>query len=165
MLQRIKNRLIDVSFEIGIVVKGAFAVFEVIGSFVVLFITPHFVQWAVDLFTREELTEDPSDVISAFLLHFADSFSVKAQMFAFVYLLIHGAVKLFLIGALFKKKLWAYPVSIAVFGLFILYQVIRWLSTHSIALVLLTMFDFIVLWLIWNEYQRVKKAQAKPLIQ
>ncbi len=157
MLQRIKNKYIDFSFEIGIVVKGVFAIFETIGSFVVLFITPHFIRRAVAVFTREELTEDPTDFISHYLLQLANSFSVKAQMFAFIYLFVHGVIKLFLIGALLKKKLWAYPASIIVFTLFILYQIYRYFHTYSVWLIVLTVFDVIVVWLIWREYKLVKE--------
>jgi uncharacterized membrane protein len=39
----------------------------------------------------------------------AQGFSVGTQNFDVFYLLSHGIVKLFLVAALLKNKLWAYP--------------------------------------------------------
>jgi uncharacterized membrane protein len=58
--------------------------------------------------------------------------------------------------ALLKNKLWAYPWSLVVLGSFILYQIYRFTFTHSLALIVLTVFDLAVIWLIWREYQIVR---------
>jgi uncharacterized membrane protein len=41
-------------------------------------------------------------------------------------------------------------------GLFIAYQVYRYTYTHSVGLVLLTVFDLFVMVLIWHEYRLVR---------
>ena len=89
------------------------------------------------------------------------------KSFATFYLLSHGIVKLFLVAGLLRNKAWAYPASLAVLGLFIAYQLYRLTFAFSIALVLLTVFDFVVIWLIWHEYRLVlrladKKAAGDP---
>ncbi|BCG83133.1 hypothetical protein MesoLj113b_66750 [Mesorhizobium sp. 113-3-3] len=48
----------------------------------------------------------------------ASNFSVSTQHFYAFYLLSHGIVKLALVVALLKNKLWAYPSSLIVLGLF-----------------------------------------------
>ena len=77
------------------------------------------------------------------------------------YLLTHGLVKVILVVCLWMNKLWAYPLTIAVFGLFMLYQMARFTHTHSIALVLLTIFDGLIIYLTWMEFQRPKTANGR----
>jgi len=73
-----------------------------------------------------------------------------------IYLLSHGVIKMFAVIALLRKKLWGYPLSIAVFGGFIVYQIYRFTVTGGIGLIVLTIFDLVVIWLIWLEYRVVK---------
>lgn len=48
----------------------------------------------------------------------------------------------------------AYPASLVVMTLFIAYQVYRYTYTHGIGLIFLTLFDLVVMWLVWHEYRR-----------
>jgi len=75
-------------------------------------------------------------------------------LFASLYLLTHGAVKVVLVAALLKNKLWAYPWMIAFLLLFIGYQIYRIILVPSAALAALTAFDLLVVWLTYREYQR-----------
>jgi uncharacterized membrane protein len=57
-------------------------------------------------------------------------------------------------------KLWAYPLSLGFLGAFIIYQGYRYTHTHAVSLILLTVFDLIVAYLIWHEYQLRKHIHA-----
>ncbi len=87
-------------------------------------------------------------------------FSSGRQLFAAVYLLIHGLTKGFVVWGLWRNKLWAFPVSMVVLVLFIGYQVYRITAHFSWGLVGLTVFDAFVVFLVWNEYQHVKPNSA-----
>jgi uncharacterized membrane protein len=76
----------------------------------------------VNAITQEELIEDPNDFIATHLLAMAQHFSVNSKNFYAFYLLSHGVVKLLLVVGLLKNKLWSYPASLVVLGLFITYQ-------------------------------------------
>jgi len=78
------------------------------------------------------------------------------QLFGAAYLLTHGIIKLALVAALLKRRLWAYPAAIGIFALFAAYQVYRYTFTHSWYLILLTILDAVVIWLTWLEYTKVK---------
>jgi len=52
--------------------------------------------------------------------------------------------------------MWAYPASLAALGLFIVYQLYRFTDTHGIGLIVLTIFDLVVMVLIWQEYKVVR---------
>ncbi len=165
MIRRLKDTLIDYFFEIGIAVKGGFALLEIVGSFVVLYITPNTVRRVVAFFTREELTEDPTDLVANYIMHLAGTFSIQAQVFTFIYLLVHGLVKLFLVIMLFKKRLWAYPASMAAFSLFVAYELFRYFEySHSIWYIVLSVFDMAIIWVIWREYKLVKERKEEMIV-
>lgn len=158
-----QEKNITLYFRISIFLKGAFSLLEVIGG-VLAFVVP--VSAVTDLvvrFAEGELAEDPGDLIATHLVTFAHQFSFASGTFIGVYLLSRGLVKLGLVVALLKNQLWAYPSSLAVLGLFVLYQIYQIAVAFSLFLVGLTLFDFVVMWLIWREYQvvRLHVLQAK----
>jgi uncharacterized membrane protein len=69
----------------------------------------------------------------------------------------HGIVKLLLVVELLRNKLWSYPASLIVLGLFIVYQLYRYSYTHGAGLIVLTIFDILVMTLIWHEYRLVQR--------
>ena len=62
-----------------------------------------------------------------------------------------------LVFFLLREKLWAYPASIAVFGLFIAFQLYRYSFTQDIGLILLSIFDLFVIFLAVHEYRLLRK--------
>lgn len=66
-------------------------------------------------------------------------------------------VKLLLVIGLLRNKLWSYPVSLVVLGLFITYQLYRFSYTHGAGLIVLTVFDIVIMGLIWHEYGLVRR--------
>jgi uncharacterized membrane protein len=87
----------------------------------------------------------------------ASDFSVASKDFYAFYLLSHGLIKLLLVIGLLRGKLWSYPASLAALGAFMVYQVYRYSYTHSPGLLVLTVFDAIVVWLIWQEWKVVRR--------
>jgi uncharacterized membrane protein len=75
-------------------------------------------------------------------------------LFGAAYLLSHGLVKIVLVAALLRNKLWAYPWMIVFLIAFIAYQVYRMTFAPSIGLVALTIFDAFVAWLTYREYRK-----------
>ena len=65
-----------------------------------------------------------------------------------------------LVWALLKHKLWAYPLSIIVFAAFIVYQLYRFTFTRGLGLIALSLFDLVVIWLIYLEYRALKQRRA-----
>lgn len=140
-------------FEVGIILKGLNALAQIIlGALLLIF--PNVAE-IVQAFVTNELVEDPSDFFVTHLQGLTTGLSPQTQLFAALYLLSHGLIKIVLVAGLLRNKLWAYPASLAVLTLFIVYQVIKFLENHSIMLALLTLFDLAVMWLIWHEYRRV----------
>ena len=158
--RELRDKGIHDAFIVSVVVKGAFAALETILGVMLLF-TGSVVQFVLTLI-QDELIEDPTDFFATHIKSLLNP-SHDAQVFGGLYLLSHGAVKLLLVAGLLRKKLWAYPASLAVFALFILYQMVRWLDTHSAWLLALTVVDLVVMWLIWHEYRRMTRVEGDTL--
>jgi uncharacterized membrane protein len=143
-------------FEVSVLLKGAHAAIECLGGTLLAFVSTNaLVSW-VNRLALEELTEDHNDFIATHLLLWAQGFSVATKRFYAFYLLSHGIVKIFLVIGLLKGKLWSYPASLMVLGLFIAYQLYRFSHTHGPGLIVLTVFDVFVMGLIWHEYRLVR---------
>lgn len=149
------------AFSIGIFLKGVNGFLETVGGGLLFIIKPAAINRFILLWTQGELAEDPQDIIAHYLVNFARNFSLNAQIFSAIYLLSHGAIKIFLVVALFKRKLWAYPSAIFFFFLFILYQIYRFSYDHSLWLVLLTVFDIIIIVLTYLEYRELKREEGR----
>ena len=150
-------------FFISVLMKGADALIECIGGFVLALVSTSALTRLVNIITQEELSEDPHDFIATHLLSLAQKFTLSTRHFYAFYLLGHGVIKVFLVLGLLKNKLWAYPLSLVVLGLFIIYQLYRFSYTHSLGLLVLTGFDGVVMGLVWHEYRLVRRQRAATI--
>ena len=137
--------------------KGVFALFEIVGGVLAYFVPKQFVLNIVRVMTQQELAEDLRDLIANYLLHAGQHLSVGARHFAAIYLVSHGAVKLWLIVGLLRERLWYYPTAMIIFGMFIGYQLYRFSFTHSAFLLFLTVVDLVVIVLTWHEYGYLRR--------
>ena len=148
-------------FELSILIKGVSAFTETLGGVLLFFVTPTSINKVISFFSLDELSDDPGDVVVHSFVRFAHSISIHTTTFAALYLLSHGIVKLILVVFLFQKKMWAYPASIIALIIFIAYQTYQYLLHPSPILIALTIFDVIVIALIYNEYLSVRKHGFK----
>jgi uncharacterized membrane protein len=157
---KLKNsdKTVHFLFDIGLIGKAVDGVLEVIGGVVLYLVNPGQINGMLRIFTRHELGEDPHDILANFLLHSAQHFSSDTKVFASLFLLWHGAIKVGLVWALFRKHLWAYPVAILAFGLFLAYQLYRYSHTHSVWLLALSILDLFVIAITWLEYNRLRAS-------
>jgi len=147
------ERRIGEYFRLGVIIKGAISAAEIVGGVIIFFVPLSAVTDFVTRFAQSELLEDPNDFIATHSLALAQQFALTSSTFIALYLLSRGLIKLFLVVALLKNQLWAYPSSLVVLGLFVVYQLYQIFLTTSIFIIALTIFDLIVMWFIWREYQ------------
>lgn len=150
--------IIHISFEIGLFLKGIHGLTEIIGGALMFYLTPNRLSALTRFLTKQELSEDPRDWAANFLLNLSSGFSINTQHFAEFYLMSHGIIKCILILLLRRRKLWAYPLTIVSLILFIAYQLYRYSFTHSLFLILLTIFDTVMIALTWLEYRNLKAS-------
>lgn len=144
------------SSAFSVLLKGLDGLLEIVGGIALWAVTPRRTAHVVRWLTQDEIAEDPRDFVANHLRQATSHFSLAGEHFMAIYLLGHGVVKIFVVIALLKNKLWAYPVAIFVFGGFVVYQIYRFTLTDSMGLIALTILDLIVIWFIWLEYRAVR---------
>ena len=157
--------LLDRIFDISIILKGLDGLLELVGGVLLLLVSPAQLTGIVIQFTQHELSQDPKDFIATHLLAYAHTLSASLTLFAAAYLLVHGIVKIVLVVALLKEKLWAYPWMIGFLGIFILYQMYRIILHVSVGLIALTLFDcFIVLLTVLEYRKHLQQRSTKEVV-
>lgn len=154
------ERRIHQVFEISIILKGLHGLIECVGGVVLAVASTNSVTRLIGYLTQGELAEDPHDFVASHLVDWASHFSHDTKTFYAVYLLAHGIIKIVLVAALLRNMLWAYPASLVALALFVVYQMYRFAETQSPVMLLLTLFDVFVMWLIWHEYRLVRRLRA-----
>jgi uncharacterized membrane protein len=147
-------------FTAGIFLKGLDGTLELAGGALLLLLDPARIQHLALRLAQPELSEDPKDFIATHLLHAADTLTGSGALFASLYLLAHGAVKVVLVAALLMNKIWAYPWMIAVLLAFIGYQLYQIAVSPTSGLVALTVFDALIVFLTWREYGRQRTRRT-----
>ncbi|MFD1214391.1 DUF2127 domain-containing protein [Arthrobacter sp. GCM10027362] len=144
----------DRFFAAGVVLKGLDGAAELAGGLLLFLVDPARIHRFVLRLAQPELAEDPRDFIATHLLHAAGTLTGSAAIYAALYLLAHGVVKVVLVVAVLMNKLWAYPWMIGVLLAFIVYQLYQIAVSPTAGLVALTIFDAVVVLLTWHEYGR-----------
>jgi uncharacterized membrane protein len=147
----LKEKNINKLFALGVFIKGAQGLIELVGGTLLLFVTTNSITAFISKVTNEELLEHPRDFISIHLVEFASHLSIGDKIFATVYLIVHGIIKIILIIGLLREKLWAYYTYIFVLCGLIVYEFYKVSINHSLALLAFTLIDVFVVWIIWRE--------------
>ena len=149
-------------FRITLILKGLDGLLELVGGVLLLVLRPEQIQGLARLFTREELNEDPQDFIATHLLAASNSLSAHGglSLWGALYLLSHGLIKVVLVWAVLRDRLWAYPWMVGFLLVFIAYQGYAMIIHFTIGLLLLTVLDAIVCVLTVREYRRLRCAAA-----
>lgn len=153
MLRRLTEQNYRSLFRATVILKGLFALGEVLVGFLLMFMSYKAIYGAIAALAGDELTDHPLDPLWRYAAHGLRGFTATPpSVWSFIFL-SHGAIKLVLVAALLKEKMWAYPLGIAVFGCFIVYQAWQMAYTPSMGLLFITLVDVVVVGLIIHEYR------------
>ena len=151
--RKIEHRL----FLLSVWSKEIAGLVETIGGLLLLCVPQAGLNALVIALTAPELAEDPTDRVATFLQRIVHELTADTKLFISGYLVIHGIIKVLLVAGLLGRRFWSYPVSLGFLAAFIVYQVYRFLFTHSLWMIALTLLDLIVAFLIWREYEQIRK--------
>ena len=151
--------LLDKTYEVGIAIKGFDGVLELIGGTLLLIVSPATIGHLTTTLTQHALTEDPHDFIATHVLHYGTKLAAGHNVFAALFLLTHGLVKVVLVTCLLLNKLWAYPFALVTLSLFLIYQLYEMIVAPSLGMGFLTVLDAVIIWLVWREWQNVKSER------
>jgi uncharacterized membrane protein len=156
------RRILHRFFELGILIKGVDGGLELVGGLLLVFLSPVAINRVVFFFLEGELKEDPTDLVANLLLHTTRS-AIEVRVPASVFLIVHGIVKLVLVGGLATNRLWSYPAAILVFAGFTIYQLYQLGQQYSLFLETVTVLDVIVILLVIAEYRHMRIAGTHKL--
>jgi uncharacterized membrane protein len=150
----ISQRWLDRFFRVAVSIKGIDGVLEMLGGAALIVVPIAKIKGVVAQLALGEIAEDKHAFIANFILQLDHRLDPHIQLFAVLYLLGHGAIKIFLAVALLRGHYHLYPYAIAFLLAFILYQTYRIGYDHSVFLGVLTIFDCVVTWLTYLEWRR-----------
>lgn len=104
---------------------------------------------------HHELVEDPGDFFANGFGRFITHSTLTITYFVAVYLIFWGVLDIFLPINILRKKMWAFTASLYVIGLFVIYEIYRLYSNHSIILAFVIGIDIFILLLIRYEQRRL----------
>jgi len=154
--------LLDKAYEIGIIIKGIDGTLELAGGILVLTLSPQSINSTTRFLTQSALQEDPHNFIATHIAHAGHSLAAGHNIFAALFLLTHGLVKVVLVICLLLNKLWAYPWALGALSLFLIYQIYQLITAPTFGMAFLTALDIIIIWLVYREWQKVRPVSLKP---
>jgi uncharacterized membrane protein len=156
------KRILHRFFELGILIKGVDGGLELVGGLLLVFLSPVAINRVLLFFVEGELKEDPADLIANLLVQTTRS-AIEVRVPASVFLIVHGIVKLVLVGGLATNRLWSYPAAILVFAGFTIYQLYQLTQQSSLFLEIVTILDVIVILLVIAEYRHSRMARTNKV--
>ena len=149
---KITERNIHKFYAYTLFTKAVISLVQLLSGALLLLVNQKFIIKIVSLLTQEELKEDAQDFVANYLISMAQNLSLSIQHFFALYLILHGLIKIALVIGLLREKRWAYPVSIIIFIIFIIYQLYKYTVTQSLSFLLLSAFDILIIYLVSREY-------------
>jgi uncharacterized membrane protein len=145
---------IDGVFRLSVLIKGLDGLLETLGGILLLVIPLQGLSDAAQWAAAWAVVQDPDGMLATSLLGITTNLTAVTAVLAALYLLAHGVVKLFLVWAVLKDKLWAFPLMIVFLLGFVGYQSYEIGRHLSWGLVALTAFDLVVIVLTLVEFRK-----------
>ena len=108
-----------------------------------------------------EPIEDPTDLLIQIVSPLFQHLSFRVTYFIAAYLIFWGIIDILLSINLLKHKKWAFPISIYLIVIFVVYEIYRFSYTHSLILASIIIIDIALVWLIRKEYNKLKSLFRK----
>jgi uncharacterized membrane protein len=144
-------------FLVSVILKGLISLAEVIVGIAVLLIPP---QTIISL-TLTLLNYLPIASVQAKLIAEVSKYTSGTAVFVSLYLLSRGLVKVGLVWGLLKGKLIAYPLSLGVLAILVLYQTYQMVTPpFSLIIFAITLFDLAVMYFVYREWKIVLRHRA-----
>ena len=143
-------------FKGGVLIKAGIGVVEIIVGIVFIVLNQGAIGSLAHFLIPASLAGGSIEAIIQSGLH--DIFLYSNAFWAFIFL-SHGFTKIILTYGLLRDMIWAYIASLIVFSYFIINQIYNDIFHHSVALELITLFDIIVVFLIFYEYRKQRNGR------
>ena len=158
-MEKVKNKeeLLDVSFNAMLLGKSIFAFVEFLSGLLLIFIPLDLIKSTIQHLAAS-IAFAP---LSSMITNAGERLTSDATLFAVIYLLLHGALKLVTLALLWRKILWSYPLSIVLLLGFITYQMFEFFNHGAISMLVLCVVDLVMIALTLLEYRKLKAQLSK----
>lgn len=151
----------DRLFRLAVLLKGLDGASQLVTGIVLLFIPPRAITHLVQLAVTRDLFGNPAGSLAMRLQTAVQSFTGgSTRTFVIVYLLVHAVIKLGLVVALLRKIAPAYPIAAVALGLFVVFEVLRAVRTHSVILPIFAALDVLIILVVIREYIKLRRERA-----
>lgn len=151
----------DRLFRIAVVLKGLDGASQLLAGIALLFIPAKAITDLVQLIVTRDLVGNPAGMLATHLQTAVQDFTGgSTHTFVIVYLLVHAVIKLGLVVALLRKVTPAYPIAAGALGVFVVFEVLRAVHTHSIALPIFAALDVLIIVLVVREYLHLRRERV-----
>lgn len=154
-----KDNFISIGFYSGLAIKAVNALVEFTAGFLMIFLNHDSLTTIISFIAIPELEEDPTDFIMNHFIALGQNLSISTQHSVAIYMLLHGATKLAVIWLLWRKKMWSYPLALAIFGLIITFEIFSFARSHSALMLIILIIDAMIIFMILLEYKQLKKKK------
>jgi len=146
--------LLHYFFIISLVITGLIGILQIFSGAGVYFTSiTKITQWIDSTFLKETL-KHPSSPVSQYITQTITSYtiSVSAKNMTVAWLFIHGTTNTAITYFALRKKLWIYPIAIAIFSILGLYQIYLFVLNPTIPLFIFALFGTLIAILTIIEY-------------
>jgi uncharacterized membrane protein len=152
MYSRFHERFVHIAFTAGVLAKGIWGAMETAGSIFLVFASATLLARITAAFTAAEFSDG---FLTTAVTETIGGPSGDVRLFGIIYLLLHGIVNLILSLGLLRHRLWAFPTAIAIISSVAAYQTYQFAMSASVFVAGLTLFDMVMVWLIWHKWQHL----------
>lgn len=152
--------LLDKTYTLGILIKGIDGVLELLGGVLILTVPPSWIMDATDFLSLSEFGVSQHNFLSQSVVKFGHDLAYGSHVFAAIFLLTHGLVKVVLVASLLRNYRRAYPFALVTLSLFLVYQFYAIITHFTWGMTFLTVIDIVIIWLIWREWGQQKQRWA-----
>ena len=151
-------------YNIGIGIKGFDGLVELVVG-VALLISPSLVHNVLSAIAGEagEHHTRMFQFVSEYIARIDTDLAHSGLTFLIIFLIGHGVVKLALVYCLLKRIVRAYPIALAILVAFLVYQVYVLIRSPGIGMLLFTLLDIAIIWLVWGEYSELREKPETVL--
>jgi uncharacterized membrane protein len=160
-MQRNPTTWTDRLFRIAVLLKGLDGGFQLVAGIALLFIPAKAITDFVQLIVTRDLVGNPAERLATPLqTAVQDLVGGGTRTFVIVYLLVHAVIKLGLVIALLRKVTPAYPIAAVALAVFVVFEVLRAVHTHSVALPIFAALDVLIIVLVVREYLHLRRERV-----
>lgn len=151
----------DRLFRIAVLLKGLDGASQLVTGIALMFIPARAITHLVQLAVTRDLFGNHAGWLATHLQAAVQNFTGgSTHTFVIVYLLVHAVIKLGLVVALLRKIAPAYPIAGVALGLFVVFEVLRAIRTHSVILPIFAALDVLIILLVAREYIKLRRERA-----